>query len=55
MKLVWNESAWEDYLWWQTQNRRILARINAVIEDIDRNGNEGIGNSELLKHHFGGS
>ena len=49
MKLVWDESAWEDYLWWQTQDRKLLKRINALIKDIDRNGNEGIGKPEPLK------
>ena len=43
MKLVWDESAWEDYLWWQAQDRKLLKRINALIKDIERNGNEGIG------------
>jgi toxin YoeB len=54
MKLVWDESAWEDYLWWQTQDRRVLRRINTLIMDVDRNGNEGIGKPEPLKHGFHG-
>ncbi len=54
MILVWEENAWEDYLWWQTQNRKVLQRINALIKDIDRNGNEGIGKPEPLKHDFSG-
>ncbi len=54
MKLVWDCNAWEDYLWWQTQNRRTLNRINLLIEDIVRNGNEGIGKPEPLIHDFGG-
>ena len=52
MKLVWDESAWEDYLWWQTQDRKLLKRINALIKGIKRNGNEGIGKPEPLKHGF---
>ncbi len=54
MKLVWDESAWYDYLWWQTQDRKVLKRINALIRDVERNGNEGIGKPEPLKHGFRG-
>ncbi len=43
MKLVWDESAWADYLWWQAQDRKILKRINTLLQDVARNGNEGIG------------
>ena len=32
MKLVWDESAWEDYLWWQGQDRKTLKRINTLIK-----------------------
>ncbi len=54
MKLVWDEHAWEDYLWWQAQDRKTLRRINLLIRDIVRNGNEGIGKPEPLKHDFAG-
>ena len=54
MRLIWDESAWEDYLWWQTQDRKMLKRINALIRDIDRNGNEGLGKPEPLKHGLSG-
>lgn len=54
MQLAWDESAWEDYLWWQTQDRKVLKRINALIRDIDRNGNEGLGKPEPLKHGLSG-
>lgn len=54
MRLVWDESAWEDYLWWQAQDRKVLKRINALIRDIDRNGNEGLGKPEPLKHGLSG-
>ncbi|GAB3036882.1 type II toxin-antitoxin system mRNA interferase toxin YoeB [Parafrigoribacterium mesophilum] len=54
MKLVWDEHAWEDYLYWQMQDRKILKRINALITDIQRNGNDGIGKPEALKHGFHG-
>jgi toxin YoeB len=54
VKLVWDESAWADYVWWQAQDRKILKRINALVTDIARNGNEGIGKPEPLKHGFQG-
>ncbi len=54
MKLVWDESAWDDYVWWQQQDRKVLKRINTLITDIQRNGNEGIGKPEPLKHGFQG-
>ena len=54
MRLVWDEHAWEDYLWLQTQDRKTLKRINLLIRDIIRNGNEGIGKPEPLKHDFAG-
>ena len=54
MKIVWDESAWDDHLWWQAQDRKILSRINTLIRDISRNGNEGIGKPEALKHGFRG-
>ena len=52
MLLVWDESAWSDYLWWQRQDRKVLKRINALLVDIQRNGNEGIGKPEPLKYDF---
>ncbi|SDI00091.1 toxin YoeB [Arthrobacter subterraneus] len=54
MKLLWDEAAWEDYLWWQTEDRKILKRINSLIHDVQRNGNERIGKPEPLKHGFQG-
>jgi len=54
MLLIWDQSAWDDYLWWQTQDRKTLKRINTLINDIARNGNEGIGKPEALKHGLSG-
>lgn len=54
MILVWDERAWEDCLWWQTEDRKTLKRINSLIKDIVRNGNEGIGKPEALKHGLAG-
>lgn len=41
--------AWDDYLYWQTQDRKTLKRINQLLQDIDRNGYSGIGKPEPLK------
>ena len=51
---VWADHAWEDYLYWQTQDKKILKRINQLIKDIDRNGYEGIGKPEPLKYELQG-
>jgi toxin YoeB len=50
VKLVWDESAWDDYTRWQIQDRKIVTRINTLIRDIARNANEGIGKPEPLKY-----
>ena len=43
MRLLWEDRAWEDYLYWQTQDRKTLKRINALIGEIKRNPFECIG------------
>lgn len=54
MLLIWDETAWDDYRWWQTEDRRTLKRINVLILDVARHGNEGIGKPEALKHGLSG-
>lgn len=54
MRVVFSTRGWEDYLWWQRQDRKLLRRINLLIQDIARNGNEGIGKPEPLQHGFQG-
>lgn len=54
MKIVWDQNSWEEYVWWQTQDRKILKRVNELIKDIQRNGNEGLGKPEPLKYSFTG-
>ena len=54
MNKIWSDEAWEDYLYWQTQDRKTLRRINLLLKDIDRNGNEGIGKPEPLKYELQG-
>ena len=52
MKLLWEETAWEDYLEWQTQDKKTLKKINSVIRDIQRNSYEGLGKPEPLKGNY---
>jgi len=54
MKLIFSAHACEDYLYWQCQDRRTLKRINKLIEDVQRNGNEGIGKPEPLTGNLAG-
>lgn len=54
MRKIWAEGAWEDYLYWQQQDKKILKRINALLKDIDRNGYTGIGKPEPLKYELSG-
>ena len=54
MKLVFSEHAWEDYLYWQRTDRKILQRINALIKEIQRTPPEGVGKPEPLKHGLSG-
>lgn len=49
MIICFSENAWTDYTYWQTEDRKTLKRINKLIMDIKRNGNEGIGKPEQLK------
>ncbi|MDR1572725.1 MAG: Txe/YoeB family addiction module toxin [Clostridiales Family XIII bacterium] len=50
MNKLWQDEAWQDYLYWQTQDKKTLNRINRLIRDIERNGFNGIGKPEPLKH-----
>ena len=54
MKLTFSTSAWEQYLYWQTTDKKILKRINTLIKDIQRQPYEGIGKPEPLKHGLAG-
>lgn len=54
MRLLWEDRAWEDYLYWQMQDRKTLKRINILIEDIKRNPFEGLGKPEPLKENLSG-
>ena len=54
MKLTFSTKAWEQYLYWQTTDKKILKRINLLIKDIQRNPTGGIGKPEPLKHGLSG-
>lgn len=49
MRMIWDEEAWADYLYWQTQDKKTLKKINSLLKDIDRNGSIGIGKPEPLR------
>lgn len=54
MKILWQESAWEEYLYWQLQDKKTLKRINKSLMDINRNGYQCIGKPEPLKGDLSG-
>ncbi len=54
MKLIFSGNAWEDYLYWQKTDKKILRRINTLIKAIQREPFEGIGKPEPLKHSLTG-
>ena len=54
MEKLWTDRAWDDYLYWQTQDKKTIKRINQLIKDIERNGYDGIGKPEQLKGDLSG-
>jgi toxin YoeB len=54
MKLLWEERAWKEYLQWQTEDKKTLKRVNALIKDIQRSTYDGIGKPEPLKGNLSG-
>ncbi len=54
MILAWAEHAWDDYLYWQTTDRKTLKRINTLIQAIKRHPFSGMGDPEPLKHNWSG-
>lgn len=54
MKKLWHDRAWEEYLYWQTQDKRTLKKINRLLVDIDRNGYACTGKPEPLKGNLSG-
>ena len=54
MNKVWFDEAWEDYLYWQLQDKKMLKRINTLLKEIERNNFEGLGKPEPLKGELSG-
>jgi len=54
MRLIFVDESWEDYLYWQKTDKRMLKRINELIKDISRTPFTGIGKPEPLKHRYQG-
>ena len=51
---IWQDDAWEEYLYWQCQDKKTLKRINLILKDIERNFYQGIGKPELLSGNLSG-
>jgi len=54
MQKLWTDQAWDDYLHWQTQDKKTLKKLNKLIQDIERNGNTGLGKPEPLTGNLSG-
>jgi len=54
MRKIWFEEAWDDYLYWQSQDRKTLKKINQLVRDIERSNFSGIGKPEPLKGNLSG-
>ena len=54
MIICWASTGWEDYLYWQKTDKKVLKRINALIKEIQRSPFNGIGDPEPLKHNWSG-
>lgn len=54
MNKVFADTGWEDYLYWQTEDKKTLKKINQLLNDIVRNGNEGLGKPEPLSGNLSG-
>jgi toxin YoeB len=53
-ELIFTGNSWGDYIYWQGQDKKTIRKINALIQDIDRNGNDGIGKPEPLVGNLSG-
>lgn len=54
MRLVFADQAWEDYLYWQKQDRKMVERINKLVHETQREPFSGVGKPEPLKHALSG-
>ena len=54
MRKDWHDRSWDDYLYWQTQDRKTLKKINSLIKEIERSADGRVGHAELLKGDLSG-
>ena len=54
MRLIFADAAWEDYLYWQKQDRKVLERINKLVQEVRREPFSGVGKPEPLRHALAG-
>lgn len=54
MMIAWTDRAWDEYIYWQTHDKKILKRINELLRDIKRHPKEGIGKPESLRFDLSG-
>ena len=54
MRLIWSDKSWSEYIDWQSQDKKILKKINSLIKDIKRDPYDGIGKPKQLKHELSG-
>jgi len=54
LKKIWSDISWDDYLYWQKENKKLMKKINDLIKDIERNPFKGIGKPEPLKNNLSG-
>ena len=54
MEVVFLDQGWEDYLYWQSHDKKVLKKINKLLKDIDRDPFNGLGSPEALKHDLSG-
>ena len=54
MNKIFTDNGWKDYVYWQTENRKTLKKINNLLNDISRNGNVGVGKPEPLSGNLSG-
>jgi toxin YoeB len=54
VRIIFHEQAWDDYLYWQKQDRKLLARLNSLIKECTRTPFDGTGKPEPLKGQLSG-
>ena len=54
MNRIFSRTAWNDFMEWVKEDRKIARKVDALLSDIERNGHEGIGKPEALRHDFAG-